>query len=417
MLNTSWKVRDDWFAIGMSPKENAGTGGESQGSDSRFQGFHGNLTVVVFDEATGVSVKRWVQAEGMLTSGHVKFVGIGNPTTKSSEFFRCFKNPAFRKIKLTCFDSPNLIANKITNRESLYMEVEAVRALNDTEKFERIKSYVVVEPKLLTLQWVIASAIKWGIDHPLFVSKALGEFPEEDERALMPLGIVQAAMHRTAKTDGVRSIGVDPARFGADSSVITVLEGDSQTLRKSLKGKDTAEVTGEIVRIVNDLPRREREVICVDATGLGAGVYDQLRERRSEGVIHQNIMLREIHFGASCVKDADKSNYSNLKAKLFADLAQDLKNELSIIQDSVYLEELPTILYRFDSRGRYVIESKDEYKKRTGLGSPDNADSLAIANYGRHDIQSIGTFGASMLPSNASGDGGTIVGSKFNESW
>jgi len=89
MLNVEWKISPDWFALGTSPKDDAGSG-EGQGTGSRFQGFHGDMVVIIFDEATGVHPKRWVQAEGMLTSANTKFIAIGNPTSRSSEFFKCF---------------------------------------------------------------------------------------------------------------------------------------------------------------------------------------------------------------------------------------------------------------------------------------------------------------------------------------
>ena len=326
----------------------------------------------------------------------------------------------FHKIKLTCFNSPNLLANGIINKEQLFEEVNRIKDLPDKQKLERVSQYKVTHPQLLTMQWVISSALKWGIEHPLFVSKVLGEFPNEDSNAVMTLSSILGAQARKATTEGIRSIGVDPARYGADKTVITVLEGVKQTHRIVLDHCNTSEVTGRIVKLINDMPRKEKEVVCVDSTGLGAGVFDQLMERRSEGTIHTEIVLREIHFGNKCPNEKDQSNYSNLKAKMFMLLGEDIKKDLSILDESVYLEELPTILYKFDSRGRFVIESKDDYKKRTGLGSPDNADSLALANYGRHDQTAIGELSASMLPMNngpRDSSNSTIVGSSFGDKW
>ena len=68
---------------------------------------------------------------------------------------------------------------------------------------------------------------------------------------------------------------------------------------------------------------------------------------------------------------------------MFNDLAQDLKNVIRIRGDKIYGQELPTIKYKFTSSGKMAIESKKEYKERTGKKSPDYSDSLAIANFGR----------------------------------
>ena len=416
LLNTAWNIEDDWFCFGMSPKEDAGAS-DRQGSDSRFQGVHGALTVIVFDEATGVGPKRWIQVEGMLTSANVKFIGIGNPTTKQCDFARCFQSPMYKKISLSCFDSPNLKVNNVTDFAALEKEVIYVKQLPEDERLDRIANYKVIQPKLLTLSWVVGGALKWGFSHPLFLSKALGKFPDEDENACIPLWVVEEAQRRKGdNSKPIRAIGVDPARFGADSTVITVIEGNRQTIRKELVKADTAQTTGEIVRLINSLPRKTREIVSIDATGLGAGVVDQLIERRRDKVIPDMIEIREIHFGAMCPRDDDKLNYTNLKAKLFMQLSEDLKTDLSIIGDGVYLEELPAILYKFDSRGRYVIESKDDYKKRTGLSSPDSADSLAIANYGRHSIHALGNFSSNMASSDFKNTS-TIVNKGFDGGW
>lgn len=392
ILETEWKIDDDWFAIGVSPKDDGGDQ-STQGAGSRFQGFHGEQVIIIFDEATGVHSKRWIQAEGMMTSHNVKFIAIGNPTSRNTEFFKCFQSPEWFKLNITCFDSPNLIANGFKSIRDIQKELVILEALTDQEKLKRLRSYKVTQPKLLTSAWVIAKALIWGINHPLFLSKVLGKFPRQDDNALFPIDTIEEAQRRQRIDDGLsRSIGVDPARFGADSTVITMIEGNTQKERIELNKKDTAHITGAIIDLVKRLPRRSREVIVVDGTGIGSGVIDQLMERQGEEVIPSHIEIREIHFGERCPIETDRNRYANLKAKLFYDLADDLKSDLAILPESIYLEQLPTIIYRFDSKGRYKIESKEEYKKRTTMGSPDDADALAIANYGRYEEEEVGNF-------------------------
>jgi hypothetical protein len=402
MLQTEWQIDDDWFAVGFTSRNEANSG-EAQGTSSSFQGFHAEYILIIFDEATGIPHNIWTQAEGMLTSAKVRFVAIGNPTSRASEFFKCFSSPAWHKIYLSCFDSPNLKANGITNIEQLRDEFNLLKSLSEKEAFERIRNYKVVQPKLLTLSWVMQAALKWGLTHPLFVSKVLGKFPEEDENVLISLSTVEAAQNRYEdlpkgkKTDivSLRSIGVDPARFGADMTVITVLEDDVQTLRKVLSKNKTTEVTGEIVALLKSLPRARQEVIVVDGTGIGAGVCDELQEARNSKHLPSNVVIREVHFGGGLTTEDDKKHYFNLKAKMFDRLSKDLYSTLAIIGESTYLEQFPTILYKFTSKGQLIIESKDDYKKRTGLGSPDDADSMALANHGRYPEQTSGKFVAS----------------------
>jgi phage terminase large subunit len=392
MLQTEWQLSKDgdWFGIGFTPR-NEVTSGEGQGTQSSFQGFHAEGGIlVVFDEATGVPPNIWTMAEGLLTQAHVKFVAIGNPTSRNSEFFRCFKSRDWAKVHLSCFDSPNLIANGITDINKLTAEIDLLRSLSDAEIKKRMHSYVAPKPYLLSTQWVLSAALKWTTKHPLFISKVLGGFPEEGDNTLIPLGVCEEAKLRIVyPTESDRKvIGVDVARFGTDSTVLTYLHGDKFISKKVLVKRDLMQVSGEV--IAECQTHGWPNVIVVDATGIGSGVVDALRESQNNRIIPGNVEIREVQFGAApkCEvngcdhrKDCDKAKYTNIKGRMFDLLAQDLRRGLSLPDEDIYLDELPTILYAYDSKGRMIIESKDEYKRRTGRGSPDHAVSLALANF------------------------------------
>lgn len=396
MLNTDWKLDDDWFAIGLSPKDDADSE-SGQGKTSGFQGFHAPHLLIVFDEATGVSEKRWIQAQGMLTSANVKMVVIGNPTSKSTAFYRCFKSPQWKKIKISCFDSPNVQANGIHNLEDLKAELGRLKEMGEEAALTAIEAYKVVHPALLTLQAVVDSAIKWGVDHPLFISKFLGEFPEEDENSLFTLGMIeiaQARMYYPKITDRF-SIGIDVARFGGDRSVLTPIWGSQVYDPQALMKRDNTEVAGAAIKMLREYLERgvdpELATLIIDGTGVGSGVVDILKEQKRFGRIHHKVEIREIHFGQGFAderldkeREYDAKHYANMKAKMIVRLSQDMKTTLALPSNGAYSEELPTILYFLDSKGRYVIESKDDYKERTGLQSPDYGDSLALANEGRY---------------------------------
>ncbi len=387
---TEWKIEDGWFAIGFTPRNEAGGFDEGQGTQSSFQGFHAEGGVlVIFDEATGIPPNIWTMAEGLLTSAHVKFVGIGNPTSRNSEFYQCFRSPSWAKVYLSCFDSPNLIVNGITDREKLIDEINKVKSMTDQEAKEHLDDYKVVRPYLLTAKWVVEQSRKWGIDHPLTVSKILGKFPAAGDKTLIPLGFVEDAQLRVvypSPTDR-KSIGVDVARFGTDSTVITALHGFKHLERRELFKHDTVSVTGEVIAMAKDL---EADIIVVDETGIGGGVVDLLNDAVSNGDLKCEI--RGVQFGAACESDEEKEKFVNLKARMFRLLSTAFKEGQHLLNDSIYAEELPTIQYRYDKKGREYIESKDEYKRRTGRGSPDSADSLALAHYGMHDELTVGKF-------------------------
>jgi phage terminase large subunit len=405
LLQTELTINDEWYAMGFSPQKEAGEGREQTGSS--FQGFHSDYILIIFDEATGIPADVWKMAEGLLTSGKVvKFICIGNPTSRNCEFFKCFQAFDWKKVYLSCFDSPNLRANGITNLDQLRAELEVMRSLDDEEKLNRLKSYTQSVTYLLSCRWVIERALAWGIDHPLFQSKALGQFPAEEDNVLIQIAEVENSFSRERRAipGETRFVGVDVARFGEDSTVFTELIGFAHTRTKKIGKKDTVEVTGELIAWLLEHYKEYPTKIIIDGTGVGGGVIDLLKERQREDFIPRNWEILEVHFGQGIEipeplgkldqseDERYKQRFANLKALMFQLLADDLKESIALIEDSAYLLQLPSIKYKFDSKGRMIIESKDDYKKRTGLTSPDEADSLALANYGRHGGVKVGIF-------------------------
>jgi phage terminase large subunit len=398
---TDWTFNPEWFALGFSPR-NETTGGEGQGTSSSFQGFHAAYLLVIFDEATGIPLNVWNMAEGLMTSANVKFLAIGNPTSTSSEFYQCFRSRSWAKVKLSCFDSPNLIANGITNKAKLEAEVNKYKAMGEAEGRAYVDKYKVVKGYLLTTKWVVVQAAKWGLDHPLTVSKILGGFPDASQDTLVPLGVVEECQLRVTwptATDR-KSIGVDVARFGTDSSVLTALHGMKQLTRKELFQHATQSVVGEVIAMSRDIGGAD--IVVVDETGLGGGVVDLLKDEIGKG-LPAECEVRGVQFGAAVEcdgpkdckhTDCEKAKFANLKARMAGLLRDDMKRPdgLALLNESIYLEEIPSIRYSYNKKGQLVIESKDDFKKRTGRKSPDSFDSLALANYGHYDELKIGKF-------------------------
>lgn len=391
-----WFFDDDWYALGFTPKKEAGHELDEEQKGSSFQGFHGKYVIIVFDEATGIPKQIWDAAEGMRTSANVKFVCIGNPTTRNSEFYKCFngkKSRFWKGIHISCFDSPNLKANGVTSLKKLSQEVEKVKKLNIDQYTKHVRSYDVVNPYLITLKWVVEMAIAWDFDHPLFLSKVLGEFPKKDSQALFDLqAIIDAQQREKSEAEpSIRLWGIDPARYGEDKTIITVIEDWDVVDRFSITKKDGPFVVNEIVQRTRKKERAEREIIGIDAIGVGSSAYDHLLIKQESGILSPSIEVYEINASqapwfkgeSKAIQRKNNSHYLNLKSRMFQVLANDLRDKLTLLDHEIYQEEMPTIRYEF-LRGKMKIESKDDYKKRTGRTSPDTTDSLAIANICRY---------------------------------
>lgn len=391
MLQTEWKISEDWFAVGFASKKEA-KGSSAQGSG--FQGVHGKWVIIILDEAQGVARSIWDQVEGMTTSANVKVIAIGNPYSRDTAFFEATKDEMWKHIRLSCFDSPNLKANRILGMPHLVREIEMLKEMTREDRLARIASYKIVAPELLTTKWVIELCLKLGIEHPLVQAKALGEFPEGTDHRIFSLELVDECLNSSIQpTIGENfHLGVDVARYGGDKSVITPIQKDYVHEPIVMVKKDNTQVAGRIMHEIKRL-NMTRGSVTVDATGLGSGVIDILRENRRLGLLPDGINLYEVHFGASADFDDDKkdkskpppsSRYANLKARMFWELAEAMKEGLRLPSNTPFEEELPNIRYDLDSKGRILIESKDEYIERTGNDSPDHADSLGLANLGKN---------------------------------
>lgn len=394
---TDWALGDEWFALGFKP-QNEASGGEGQGTQSSFQGFHAEGGIlVIFDEATGIPANLWNMAEGLMTQANVKWVAIGNPTSRGSEFYRCFKSRDWTKIHLSCFNSPNLIANGLTDKAKLQKAIDKYNRMNDKDAIAFVESFKVVTPYLLTAKWVVQKAAKWGMEHPLTVSKILGEFPKTGEKTLVPLDYVENSFLRVYNpvASDRKCIGVDVAgaEQGSDASVTTGLHGKRQLFRHDHTGEDTNGITGQVINESREMGGAD--IVVVDKTGIGTGVYDNLMAAVGQpGGLPKTCEVRGVHFGAGNEDLDDKEQYYDVKARMFALLRDDLKdpNGIQLLPESVYTEELPTINKDYNKKGQLVIESKKDYKKRTSRGSPDSSDSLALANFGNYDELKIGKF-------------------------
>lgn len=415
---TEWWINSETFARGFSPQKRVKSEA-GQGTDSAFQGYHAKYwTVVVFDEAVGVDNQIWEMVEGLLTSGvRILFLAIANPTSRNCKFFKCFSDRAWKTFSITCFDTPNLKASGIADMDSLLKEVEHIESLDDEDALERLANYPCPRPYLINTRWVIEKAIEWGVDHPLFMGKVLGEFPDEDGDMLVSEEDIKRSQDRESKDlskELIGFIGLDVARFGVDKSVLSSMIDVDQIQKKAMAKNDTNQVVGHTINFIEDHQKKYPQIkkwrLAVDG-GFGHGVIDRLKELKEQTEddrthkILSSVEILEINFGSTdwilfhygWVDEAarklkekdrkvqeDRENYVNFKAKMFDLLSRDIKKEIKMLPDPITAKQLPTIKKDVDSKGRLKIESKEDYKDRTGETSPDEADSFALCNFARY---------------------------------
>ena len=167
---------------------------------------------------------------------------------------------------------------------------------------------------------------------------------------------------------GDKLLGVDPARFGDDRTSICFRQGRKVHWIRSFTKKSTMEVAGIVRMAIKEIGANQ---CAIDVGGLGAGVYDRLKELVPEtecDVVQVN----------SSESPIDEKKYTNKRAEMWGEMGDWLLAQPASIPDSDELmADLTQIRYSYNSNQALVMEKKQDMKKR-GFRSPDMADSLGL---------------------------------------
>lgn len=363
---TSLELGPKWFAIGRSTSE-----------ADKFKGYHSEHLLAIVDEAAGVDEPIHQAVRDITTSANNRVFYIGNPTSLSGTFHGSFRSPIAKKFKISAFDTPNFTANGIRNVEELIEFIESGEELK------------IANPSLVSPVSVYEKVIELGTTHPHFQASVLGEFPEQGDTTLIPLAWIERAVdnkygrdwraeHKVEVKSGPVRYGVDPARFGADSTAIYKRAGGVGEWIKTFSKEDTMQTVGRVRQFLIDDPEIQ---VYVDSIGIGAGVIDRLNEIRDERREWTRV------FGINVAMKADnEEKFKNKRAELYWNLRELFETgQIIIPDDDKLIAELSSIEYKFQT-GKIYIEEKAEHKKRIGR-SPDRADALmlsyAVPNIGK----------------------------------
>ena len=363
ILDTRIEVDGEkWYALGISPKN------ENTEDQRNFIGFHNAFVFVLFDEGPRVPPERWKDAKTLLTSDNVWFVAIGNPASPTGPFKEACDSPLYKVIKLSCFNSPNLVVNGIKTIHDVRAEGRVLEKLDDEEMRKRMSNYKVAHGELMTFRWCMEQFIEEGEESSFFQSRVLGNFPKESAESLVSYAAVENAMNGIAPyIDGPVRAGVDVARFGNDLTVCRIFKGNQEKKIVIMSKRDTVEVTEKLLYLIKE---DKIEQMAIDDTGLN-GVTDQVESKKTGCSIFRYI---------SSARASDPEKYINLRAESYDFLGKDIKRErLILLEDKKTLTQLPAMNYKYKD-AKLQIESKDDIKKRIGR-SPDHSDALCMVNY------------------------------------
>lgn len=207
--------------------------------------------------------------------------------------------------------------------------------------------------------------LKRDMNETSFAREYLCDFTASGEDQLISLADAEeAAQRRYVDRDisyAPRILGVDPARFGDDKSVIFPRQGLQAFSPLMFPGIDNMQLAA---RVAAKIESWSPDAVFIDV-GNGSGVIDRLRQL--------NLEVVEVDFGSH----AADVRFANKRAEMWFEMRDWLRAGGAIPNEVMLKQDLGAPTYHYDQMNRYVLESKDDIKKRIQR-SPDYGDALAV---------------------------------------
>ena len=308
-----------WFAAAIPWTEH---------NSEAFAGTHEKHVLVIFDEASAIADKIWEVAEGAMTTPGAMWLAFGNPTQTTGRFAQCFGKFKHRWIHRQ-IDSRTC---KKANRAQIQ-------------------------------KWVD----DYGEDHDFVRVRVRGVFPRAGTLQFIGLDIVAAAQRRKAEgyLHFAKVMGVDVARHGDDQSVTTRRQQNHVWPQRKYRIPNLMTLADTVAGEIHEF---KPDAVFIDATGLGWGLIDRLRQMNFGNIIFA------VQVGEKAVAE---NRYWNKRSELWAAGKEWLEEGGCLPEDPEMEADLTGPQYAYDNKMRIMIESKDDMKAR-GLSSPDCADSLLL---------------------------------------
>ena len=335
-----------WFAVARTATK-----------PENMHGFHERNMLFIVDEASGVADPIMEAILGTLSGENNKLLLCGNPTRTSGTFFDAFNadRAIYKCHTVSSADSAR------TNKENIQSLIR-----------------------------------KYGEDSNVVRVRVKGLFPNQEDDVFIMLSIIEHCTMLDLEEEKIDriSFGVDVARYGSDETVIAQNVGGEITLPVTFRGQSLMTTVGKIVqlyrKVIAEYPTYLGKIyVNIDDCGLGGGVTDRLEEVKQEEKLTRMVIVpvnaagkvpdEVVDDGKGKVKTCDI--YDNMTTYLWGVVKElMLKEEIKLENDNELVGQFSCRKYRLTSRGKMLLESKEEMKKR-GISSPDRADAVVLSCY------------------------------------
>lgn len=393
-----WALKADWDRIGVKVRPGKELMSQrlavsstsvafaiSSNDEAKVEGAHAPNILYVLDEAKAIVPPIWDAIEGALSTGNTYALCISTPGPSVGRFYDI-------QMRKPGYEDWHVLHIKL---------IEAIKAGRIDEG------------------WARQRAKAWGEESIMYRRRVLGEFAEEQGETVIPLTWIEAAQDRWREKDfrcrtliregktpeeaeqevwGPRiAVGVDPARMGTDKTAYAIRHGD----REHKNGQYTHGINIREVQLTVQqdlmataghtvkLSGSSMSDVYIDVIGLGAGVFDRLRElwqlkEYQPGRKHCPATSVNVSVGTKFTDKTGELYFSQLRDYLWWHLRELLENGeqngIALPPDETLTADLVTPTWGTTSSGRIKIESKDDMRKRLGR-SPDAADAVMLALY------------------------------------
>lgn len=304
------------------------------------EGAHAANLLYIFDESKTIPPPTWDSAEGAMSSGDCYWLAISTPGDPNGQFH----------------------------------DIHARRPGFEDWQVRHVRLEEAIEAGRISQEWAEQRKAQWGETSAVYQNRVLGEFAASEEDGVIPLAWIEAANQRWLEwveagrklPDLMTAVGVDVARSGKDKTVYALRYGWLISELRRTNREDTMQTAGRVAGILDAHGGKA----VVDVIGIGAGVFDRLREQKKK-VIAFN--------AAEATAKRDKSKelgFVNCRSAAWWAMREILETEpVALPPDDLLTGDLTAPTWRVVSGGKIQVESKDEIRKRIGR-STDDGDAV-----------------------------------------
>ena len=313
-------------------------------NSTMIEGAHASKILYIFDESKEIPVATWDSAEGAFSIGDTFWLSVSTPGEPSGRFY----------------------------------DIQARRPGYDDWHVRHVTLEEAIAAGRVSGEWAASRKRQWGEKSAVYQNRVLGEFASSEADGVIPLTWVEKANERWHEWNDTKPelpfvcLGADIARSGEDKTVLALRFGQVITELRVTTKEDTMQTSGRIKGVLNAYGGKA----FIDVIGIGAGVFDRLREDK----------YQVIPFNASEHTDykdsAGELGFINCRSASWWHMRElldpDSEHNVALPPDDLLTGDLVSPHWKVTSGGKIQVEAKEDIKERIGR-STDYGDAVVMA--------------------------------------